>query len=142
MCYHTTNYLSKLIFSRRGSPAVACWISDQWVAGSNPNRSMFHHQFHFIVPSACLTRFSINHVQKGGRKQHNFLFVSSFINLGHFDIHIVYISIYKYCTYIPPPPHSPLYDKPMAIVHFRINLAELKPYFQEICIKGCAFVYM
>ena len=27
----------------RSRPAVACWTSDHWVAGSNPLKGMFHH---------------------------------------------------------------------------------------------------
>ena len=34
---------STLDHGGRGTPAVACWTSDHWVAGSNPLRGMFHH---------------------------------------------------------------------------------------------------
>ena len=32
-----------VVHGGRSSPAVACCTSDDWVAGSNPLRAMFHH---------------------------------------------------------------------------------------------------
>ena len=36
-------FLSIESFGGRRSPAVACWASDHWVAGSNPLRGKFRH---------------------------------------------------------------------------------------------------
>ena len=46
------------------SPAVACWISDHWVASSNPLRD---------ITGVCLAQFSLNNVHKRGLKHHHFI---------------------------------------------------------------------
>ena len=57
------------------SPEVGCWTSDHWVAGSNPlSGACFIINFTSLSLVLCLAQFSLNNVQKGGLKQHHFIF--------------------------------------------------------------------
>ena len=38
-----SQYNTYIFLGGRRSPAVACWASDHWVAGSNPLRGKFRH---------------------------------------------------------------------------------------------------
>ena len=82
---------------RCGNPEVACWISDHWVAGSNPAiRGMFHHKFHLIVHCACLACLA-NTVHKVGTKQEQFIYLE-FVSLRAFIFVFLLWSHYLFAT--------------------------------------------
>ena len=53
ICVNSLSCLQVIDHGGRRSPAVACWTSDHWVAGSNPLRGSFVINFASLSPASA-----------------------------------------------------------------------------------------